>query len=347
MVVAADGTLSVSAFDPGSLALDGARTVLADGIPIRNLATVDFGISATSRLAFVSASSSASDTTQMAWVSLDGRVTPVDRSWSFRPGGDFALSPDGKQIAVTVQGGTDTDVWLHDIPAGRTTRLTSDGAREPLFSADGNEVMFLKTVGNQAVLYALPVSGGRTERIVTQQRSAINTDATWTPRGDSLVFQTWRRGKGEDIMILPMRQGAPSSALLETDFNEMTPRLSPNGRWLAYVSDESGRLEVSERGGKEPEWSRDGRRLFYFDLADTLRAVEVGDAARTPIGRTTPMFSAGSWRRAPTATRSYYTMASSGDRFLVMLRMAGAGSAQNVVTVEDYPALLELRSRKR
>ena len=226
----------------------------------------------------------------MVHVSRGGSVTPVDTAW-FGAFNSLALSPDGTRLAVGAEAGGGLNIWIKQLDRGPFTRLTFGGRdRRPFWSPDGRSVAFIRDSGNSSTVYARPADGSGEDRQLVRIDQFVQ-EGEWSRDGRWIVVRTDNGGAGAgDILAVPVNgQGAPLP-VAASRFTELTPALSPDGRWLAYASDESGinevyvrpfpdatagRWQVSNGGGTEPRWSRDGRELYYLDGGTHLNVVPV------------------------------------------------------------------------
>ncbi|MCU0621058.1 MAG: hypothetical protein MUC69_06105 [Gemmatimonadales bacterium] len=230
-----------------------------------------------------------------------GATTPIDPDW-VGPFSHPVVAPDGQRIAVTagvVQG--DIGIWIKELPRGAFTRLTFGGQdRRPEWSPDGRTVAFIRDTLAGASVWARPADGSR-EPYRLSPPGIWAQGVTWSPDGTWLAIRT-DNGDSTHGDIVGIRLGAdgtpaPPVPLVASPFGELHPAFSPDGKWLAYTSDESGvnevfvrpfpnttaaRWQVSNGGGEQPQWSPDGRALFYLERT-TGRLVE----ARL---RTAPLF---------------------------------------------------------
>jgi eukaryotic-like serine/threonine-protein kinase len=234
---------------------------------------------------------------QLTWFDRQGKVlgTVGDRATMQRP----SISPDGRMVAIDrrdPQTGL-FDIWLYDLTRGTASRLTSNSAnnRFPLWSPDGSHVAY-GTAGGPGGVVQKAASGVGQEDVLDTERQRRTLD--WSRDGRYLIESALDPKTGRDIWALPLFGDRKPFALLHSGFNLLdNAKLSRDGRWLAYVSDETGRNEVyvqtfpnpggkwpvSTAGGDLPVWSRDGKELFFVGADQKMMAVEVkgGPSAAT------------------------------------------------------------------
>ena len=241
-----------------------------------------------------------------------------------------ALSPDGKLLAY---GKTDAklktrDLWVLDLQRNTPTRLTSDPADDlnPVWSPDGRWVYFTSERKAGRQIYRKPASGVGGEELILASEDRKNLEDI-TPDGRTLIFNYQRTGAIGKVYAVSVDHPAQPVPVIESEFADDQAQISPNGRWIAYRSAESGHMEVyvqtfsldpkrprgkwriSTAGGLEPRWAPDGKELFYIDR-NTLFAVEVKTDG--------PAFEAGVPRRLFPAElgpilRNRYVISKSGD----------------------------------
>jgi Tol biopolymer transport system component len=263
---------------------------------------------------------------------------------------DPALSPDEDWIALhrTVDGRP--DVWLMQTRRAALDRFTSEeitgamtGAIRPIWSPDGSAIAFSSNPrGIVTDLFRRPITGGRAELLLETDHPKGATD--WSADGQFILYRASSPQTGWDLWALPLAGPTPGTAragrpgppvsVVRTRFDETNGQFSPDGNWVAYQSNESGRFEiyvqpfpgpgvkraVSRSGGAQVRWRRDGRELFYVGLDRRLMAVPVrpvSDGRQIELGSPTALFSThiGGAVRGP--DRHQYMVSADGQRFLM------------------------------
>ena len=342
------GTLMAVPFDPVRLVVTGGATGVIDGVmqaadrnlsDMANTLAAQVTVSNTGSLVYLTGGAVAAAERSLAWVDRQG--TSQALTGPRRPYVVPRLSLDGQRVAVSTR--DVHQVWSYDIARGALSPVTVDGQSAfGIFSPDGKHIVFRSgAAGGEDNLYWRAADGsGDVERLTTSARS--QTPSSWSPDGTTLAFVEEGDSTGTgffqfDIWALSIgdRKTRP---LIHTAANEMTPEFSPDGRWLAYVSNESGRSEVyvqpypgpggrhliSTNGGEQPAWSQNGRELFYVQggglnsgsSARTLMSVKVATAPAFQAGTPEPMFENTDLR---TNWGRNYDVAPDGRRFLLTL----------------------------
>lgn len=230
--------------------------------------------------------------TRLIWLDRNGRQTGVV---PMQPGAFFgmSLSPDGSLVALARHDpATLTDIWMARVDRGSVTRFTSEPAIEwyfPTWSPDGSRLAFASNRDGQYGIYVRPVSGVGREELLHRGESLKNWPTSWSVDERWIVFDSSSPNSGDDLWLLPLQGDRKAVAFLESRFNERGGQISPDGRWIAYVSDATGRdeicvqpfpvpgavIQVSSDGGDAPVWSRDGRELFFHSPGGELMAATV------------------------------------------------------------------------
>jgi serine/threonine-protein kinase len=334
LIYAQRGSLMAAPFDLQRLALTGTAVPVVEGVrQSTTTGAVQYSFSATGSLAYVPGTVQSAQL-KLVWVTRNGAEQPVAapaRGYVFP-----RLSPDGRRIAVGIID-QETQVWLYDLSRETLTRFTFEGNvnLSALWTPDGRRIAFQSDKeGPQNVYWQRADNSGGLERLTTSDYTSVPSSCS--PDGQLLAFVQIDPATGFDIWVLRLtdRKAQP---FLRTPYNETSPRFSPDGRWLAYISNESGRYEVyvqpypgpggkwqiSTEGGSEPTWNPNGRELFYRS-GDKMMAVDIAMHPGLTVGKPRALFAG--WYEATPATFSNYDVTPDGQRFL-MLKPADTGES--------------------
>jgi serine/threonine-protein kinase len=324
LVFARDGVLLAQPFDATRFEVSGSAVAVLDDVmhatgavsSTLNTGAAQVSLSRTGTLAYARGGPYPALKRRLVWVDAQGRESPAGTA----NGAYLAprLSPDGTRIAVMLHPSRDQDVWVHEPPEGPSVRMTFGGYNAfPIWTPDGTRLTISRALRSPPDLHWVASTGGQHEpeileaaglsRLVAEQ-SRIPAD--WTRDGNSLVFVQDFPDQPFDIWAI-IREGTGwrATPLVRSRFSDQEPALSPDGRWLAYASDESGRPEVyvqpfpgggtrhqvSNNGGREPLWARNGRTLYYLvptppAINTTVMAVAVTSGMRFTSGKPKPLF---------------------------------------------------------
>jgi serine/threonine-protein kinase len=290
--VSVTGTLMAVPFDARSRRVTGVPVTLSDRLALGPRGSTDAALSANGTLVYLTGS-----TAQQIVIDEPGRKERVLIA-DPRPYAYPRLSPDGKRVALTVAGEGRSDVWIYTIADATLTRLTSEGTTNERveWSPDGSRVIYRSDASGGSSLWQVPADGSGHPSVLFKPPGVQVWEGVFTPDGQTLIYRAGAIGTG-DVMYRRMSGDTTPHAIAATRFSEWTPRLSPNGRWVAYASDESSvyqvyvrpfpgpgaRFQVSTGGGEMPVWSRDGRHLYF--IVD--RNIVVADLAFAPTFRVT------------------------------------------------------------
>jgi len=271
------GMLMAAPFDLKRLEITGESVAMTQGVSVRGLNRVDFAIASNGLLAYT-AGSALGSVRELVWVSRDGVATPADPAWSGILNGRAVVSPDGKSAAITIGAGAARQVWVKQLDRGPIARVADVGAG-PEWWPDGKTVVF--SAPSAAGSYRVPFDGSAlpSPLRVAGNSPIISRDGKW------IVY----RNQGN---LFGVRTDGDTTvhALVTDPGTQSVQALSPDGKWLAYMSDETGMAQVyvrpfpdtkvakrlvSVNGGLMPRWSRSGRELFYMDNASMLWSVAV------------------------------------------------------------------------
>ena len=349
-----DGVLMAVPFDEDRLAITGPAVPVAEEVAVRGIRRADLALSATGTLVYTKGESTLL-LSELVWVTRDGRVTPVDTAWS-RAMSHLAISPDGRRVAFSVSEGGQRDVWVKQLDRGVATRLSFGAILNgwPAWSRDGQSVFFEAQgplEGNSEVgLMRGPADGSELPVVVRAGFSAGQNQFVITPDGSAVMYSV-----GGDIFKVAMRADAPVDTLVRGPGTQAAPRISPDGRWMSYASDETGRFELFVRpfpdarrakqlvstndGVARAAWSVDGRELFYQNGSGEFIAARIIPGAAFAIGERRTLFNVEDlWPGGPTAV-----VPAPDGRFL-MLRPSGVGERPDeLIVVQNF--LTEVRAK--
>jgi len=328
------GGIMAVAFDPAGLRITGRQFPILEGVATEPGGSAALAVSEAGSLVYATGRFQTAVERTLVWVDRKGEANPVSatRRGYYNP----RLSPDGRQIAVSIVDPANWDVWIHDLARDTLTRFTTDPVIDgsPVWTPDGKRIAFRRT---GAGLFWKPADGsGAEDALAKLERPPVPT--SWSPDGKWLAFD--QPGSAVDIFLLSMDGERKVRPFLETQFNEWGARVSPDGRWIAYTSNESGRNEVyvqpfpgpggrsqvSTEGGSEPVWSRAGGEMFYRN-GDKMMAVDVNSRGASFVAAKPRLLFEGQYFAFP--GYSNYDISPDGRRFL-MIKESGSGDAAAV-----------------
>jgi dipeptidyl aminopeptidase/acylaminoacyl peptidase len=285
-------------------------------------------------------------------VSRAGREESVDSTWL----GTFAspaLSPDGSRLAVTVVKEGDSEIWTKLLAGGQAQKLSLEGGvnQESSFTPDGRSVSFIHGGGGPSKTVDLliqPLEGGGQARLLIRSAAALS-EHTWSPAGGAFAVRTTTNQAGAGDILAS--RGAPTELepIVASWRSEYSPTISPDGRFMAYASNESGRFEVyvvpfpapgntkwqlTSTGGRAPRWSRKGGEIFYIDLSSNLVSAAVVTSPDFTVRSRSVLFNAAAYSILAISRHSFDVMPDD-QHFLMIRRRGGAANAQMVV-VENW-----------
>jgi serine/threonine-protein kinase len=337
-----DNELWIAPFDTNKLTLTGEPVPLLDGVEHTADQVAHLDVAADGTMAYLPAGDYEASIRRLTWIDRGGQQAAV--GVEARPFVGAALSPDGLRIALAIRDQGDTDIWIATPSRQTVTQLTAEQANEtrPVWSPDGQSVVFQSDRAGTDIYRRDAQGAGPSERL-TEQGVQLGGPHSLTPDGRTILF-----GLRTSIASV-----TPPSTEVHTLFSGtalMTdPRVSPDGRYLAYQSSASGRSEiwvseyppkpsrrwpVSTGGGTLPRWGRGSRELFFVDQSGLMMAALDGDPPQAAASRV--------WT-APGEQVLDYDIAPGGQRFLVVLEKRSASTAPRVIVVRNW--LEELRAR--
>jgi eukaryotic-like serine/threonine-protein kinase len=329
------GTILAAPFDPKRLELAGTSAPVLEGVQ----STIDqtsggmgqFSVSQSGSLVYVPGGFRGSQQSIPVWVDRKGVVEPLaapPRAYNHPQ-----LSPDGTQLAVTISAVDKDDIWVFDLARGSLTRVTFEGINHvSAWTPDGKRMVFRSIREGISNIFWKPADGSGSEEQITHGEKSLSVQSI-SPDGKLAFYSENNPGTQNDIWMVPLEGERKPSLILQTPFAEDVPRISPDGRWLAYVSNESGRPEVyvrafpgpggkwqiSTEGGGEPLWSRNGRELFFW-IGDKFMDVEITTQPSSQAfqaGAPRLLF-AGTFMRHPGILEPVYDVSPDGQRFLML-----------------------------
>ena len=336
------GTLLAVPFDVDRLQVKGTAVPVGEDVRESSFGAAQFGLSPQGSLVFIPAPGGVqSAQSRLVWVSRTGAGQPLAA-----PAHTYLaprLSPDGRRVAVTITE-LESQLWLYDLSRETLTRFTFEGDSNlaPVWTPDGKRIAFRSTTEGLSkvnLFWQLADGSGGRERLTISEH--IQGADSWSPDGQLLAFTELDPTTKRDIWVLRLSEPSASSGqvrkpqpFLRTPADESAPRFSPDGRWLAYVSDESGRYEIyvqpypgpggkwqiSTEGGTEPVWNPNGRELFYRN-GGKMMVVEITTQPSFAVGRPRMLFEGGQYI-PPSALYPYpfpnYDVSPDGQRFLMI-----------------------------
>ncbi|MDX2262185.1 MAG: protein kinase [Gemmatimonadales bacterium] len=363
LYVRTDFTAMVVPFDLEQLTITGPATTVLDGALVHaTFRTVPLlALSRNGTLLFARGVGG-SGAGELVRVDRQGEVTRIDTSWS-GAFNSFALSRDGRRMAVgnnTAGGGL--SIYLKQLDRGAFTRLSFGGQdRRPTWSPDGGTIAFIRDSLNGGGVYGITADGSGGERVLARISRPIQ-EVVWSPDGEWLVVRTDNGTAGAgDLVALRTSDPATEVPLAASKFTEMHPAISPDGRWLAYISDETGanevyvrpfpsptggRWQVSNGGGTSPAWSPDGRELFFIDNANRMVAAELRTATGLEVVGLRPLFEIRGY--SLDVFHQSFAVTADGKGF-VMLRQVSTGAQAakpTIVLVRNWLTELEARLKR-
>jgi Tol biopolymer transport system component/predicted Ser/Thr protein kinase len=338
-------TLMARAFDPRALEFTGEAVPLAEDVAtIAGTARSLFTASDTGALVYLTGATAQGSV--LEWVDAKGQS--LGTLGEMAPHDAPRLSPDGRYVAVAISDlgiGTE-DVWVYDVARNLRTRFSFDPSvdLDPAWSPDSSRIVYASNRKGHFDLYHKSVSGAGVEEVLFES-SADKFPRHWSPDGRYLLFATYVSGTGGDIWVLPLEGDRKPVAFLNSRFDESNPRFSPDGRWIAYDSGETGRSEVyiapfpgpgrkwqvSPTGGFAPLWRGDGREIYFTNMDGKITGVELGaTAGGLTIGAPRALFE----------STDLHDVSGDGRRFLVN-RIPSAQTSEPLTLVLNWPAHLK------
>jgi serine/threonine-protein kinase len=362
-----EGRIMVAPWDGRSRELSGAAVPLVDGVQIESNGVAFYGLSESGTLLYWTGSPQSTQY-ELVWVSRSGQISPVDPGWVFDADTDnrgWDLSPDETRLALKARTDLGRDIWVKELPDGPLSRFTfAEGEdRFPRWHPDGTRITFLSARGGNLDVWTKGAGGAGAPELLYDHGMTL-AEADWSPDGEWLIVRTGGTANtqgGRDILGLRPGRDSVAVELVSSRFDEAAPTVSPDGRWLAYHSDETGQREVfirpfpdtesakypvSSGGGRAPVWAHSGRELFYLSDENNNSTTGGSRALMAATIRPGPPFAVVERRVLFPVPEGFYFANNStsyrvtrDDQRFLMARVAGAedaGERSELILVQNF-----------
>jgi serine/threonine-protein kinase len=363
LLYARSGNVYAVPLDLRRLEITGPPVAVVEGVLMsRNTGAAYYSLSETGTLAYVPGVAVDGER-QLVWVDRQGKETPLPlppRSYLYPH-----LSPDGKQLALEIEGPSH-NFYLYDFARGVLTKMTLDGlSHAPVWSPDGKRIGFRSWKLGGMTMWSMPADRSAPEERLLDAKG-MQSVVSWSPDGNYIAYVDMFPETRSDVLVLPLKGEHKPIPLAHTSYYEGSPKFSPDGKWVVYCSNESGRAEVfvqpfpgpgpkiqiSTEGGSDPLWRRAGGELYYRD-GDKMMVVEV---------RTQPSFTAGRPRLLwqghyspgmssscgmPGVTSFNYDVTPDGQRFLMVKDLHQDVASNRIYVVVNWTQELARRMAQK
>jgi len=344
------GTLSAVRFDPARATVVGNAVPIIEGVAASSNGALNAAVTDAGVLIYRRGGVGDSKPRSLAWVDRQGHETVVpapERSYA-----SLRVSPDANHVALEIRD-PDPNIWLWDLTRRTLVPLTFNGGMAPVWTPNGSRVVFTSPgAAGSPNLYSRAADGTGTDTRLTTSAN-VQVPASVTPDGTSIVSVERRPQTASDLVRVSLQANADGThateAVIETLFTEQNGEVSPDGRFLAYESNESGRFEiwvqpyprlngkwrVSIDGGTRPAWTRNGQELVYLDATNHLAIVPVETNGSTLRYGTPRTLASVAYTATNIAWRTY-DVSPDGQRFLVIKEPAQSVQDENFVVVLNF-----------
>jgi Tol biopolymer transport system component len=345
-------SLMAQPFDARRLELSGSAVQLSDQVSV----TLFDGLFSASNTGLLAYAVTSGNNRQLTWYDRGGKI--LGRLGEPAARDEISLSPDGTRV---LEGRSDDQggwtVWMVDVARGANTRLTFEGGGgNAVWSPDGRQIVYAPNGGQSPDLYLKPANGAGQGELLLHSED-VKTPMDWSRDGRFLLYEQRTKDRIVNLFVLPLIGDRKPMPYLVTAFSKRQAQFSPDGRWVVYTSRESGTDEVyvqpfpmpsngkwavSNGGGAQPRWSRDGKELFYFKPDQTLMAVDVNTAGGTvQLGIPKELFRAAVLGGTGGATGNAWRwdISPDGRRFLINTALDDAASSPVTVLLNWQSAM--------
>ena len=351
LLFVSEGKLMAQRFDTRKFELSGDPLTIAEEVNSNpNSGSAFYSVSQTGVLSYRASSNSRN---QLFWFDRAGKsLELVGQPGMFNPW----LSTDGKRVVAEIADGQTGahNIWLLDLTRNLTSRFTFEttGNHYPIWSPDGKRIAFSSGRDGVWNIYQKPASGaGDAQALYKSDIGKRVSD--WSADGRYIIYEAEDPKTKRDLWVLPLEGNREPIPFLQTQFDEFQGHFSPDGRWIAYTSSETGKFEVyvqtfpvsgakwqvSTNGGGEPFWRRDGKELFYITPDRKLMAVQVDLSSTFSAGAPQPLFETRIGGPLGTDNRSHYVASADGQRFLIEVAPEETASSPLTVVLNWTAAL--------
>jgi Tol biopolymer transport system component/predicted Ser/Thr protein kinase len=343
-----DKTLVAQRFDLKSLKTSGEPAPIAEKIGTDSVGLARFSVSLNGVLAYRSGDSG----TRLLWLDRGGKE--LEMAGGIGDYGNPALSRQGDRLVFNASDARTgkLDVWVRDLARGVNSRFTFGEAGlnfAPMWSPDGSQIVFTSETGDTSSLIVKPSTGQGEEKVLLKSNEGRVIASDWSRDGKLLAYSLRTKG-GWDALVLPASGDGKPIPIARTPFNEIWPAFSPDGRFVVYQSNESGRPEiyvqtfpnasgkwqVSTAGGADPSWRSDGKEIFYRAPDQKLMEVDVQTGETFQAGIPRSLFLA---RIPPGASRNRYVASADGQRFLFVAPLGRESMTPTTVVLNWFAEL--------
>ena len=328
------GTLFAQEFDLAQLKLTGSSTPVVEQIVVgQDPGVAALSVSTSGTVVYRTGPSNSRS--QFVWFDRSGNQLEAVAGSDIGTGFNSALSPDASRLALSA-GTVNVDVWALDLVRGVPTRLTIDPAVDviPVWSPDGLRIAFTSSrrMRTEFDLFVRPASATGGDELLIAMDGSNETPSDWSDDGQFILVTRDRGAAGSDVWAFQL-EGRRAFPVVETKFIEGNAQFSPNGRWIAYQSDESGHVEiwvqpfqgpgskvpVSSGGGIQVRWRQDGREIFYLAPDNRILAVPIGldSSGDLRIGAPVSLFAPNLSGKPRQIGSRHYEVSPDGQRFLI------------------------------